>query len=145
GAPTRPTPPPHVPARQTQRQSRRRYATARPSPRGGRWGAPGRAGSLCHYPARPPRPSRRAFLFFLMPRRPPRSTLFPYTTLFRSQSIYRFRLAKPEIFQRYAETWHGSQGKTIPLVENFRSRQGILNFINSFFGMIMRREIGGVE
>src|SRR5215510_11434168 len=26
----------------------------------------------------------RAFLFFLMIRRPPRSTLFPYTTLFRS-------------------------------------------------------------
>src|SRR2546430_5188449 len=28
---------------------------------------------------------RRAFFFFLMIRRPPRSTLFPYTTLFRSQ------------------------------------------------------------
>src|ERR1035438_6548542 len=28
-----------------------------------------------------------AFFFFLMIRRPPRSTLFPYTTLFRSQSI----------------------------------------------------------
>src|SRR5689334_24690021 len=27
------------------------------------------------------------FLFFLMIRRPPRSTLFPYTTLFRSGSI----------------------------------------------------------
>ena len=26
------------------------------------------------------------FLFFLMIRRPPRSTLFPYTTLFRSQN-----------------------------------------------------------
>src|SRR5437764_10824121 len=26
------------------------------------------------------------FLFFLMIRRPPRSTLFPYTTLFRSQA-----------------------------------------------------------
>src|SRR6202035_5913165 len=26
----------------------------------------------------------RVFLFFLMIRRPPRSTLFPYTTLFRS-------------------------------------------------------------
>src|SRR3989442_15089007 len=26
--------------------------------------------------------------FFLMIRRPPRSTLFPYTTLFRSQSVY---------------------------------------------------------
>src|SRR5207302_10180144 len=25
------------------------------------------------------------FFFFLLPRRPPRSTLFPYTTLFRSQ------------------------------------------------------------
>src|SRR5207237_10463539 len=27
-------------------------------------------------------------LFFLMTRRPPRSTLFPYTTLFRSASFY---------------------------------------------------------
>src|SRR5688572_32784277 len=29
------------------------------------------------------------FLFFLMIRRPPRSTLFPYTTLFRSKSSER--------------------------------------------------------
>src|SRR3712207_8974470 len=29
---------------------------------------------------------RRFFFFFLMIRRPPRSTLFPYTTLFRSLS-----------------------------------------------------------
>src|SRR2546423_11784547 len=28
---------------------------------------------------------RNAFFFFLMIRRPPRSTLFPYTTLFRSR------------------------------------------------------------
>src|SRR3712207_8227952 len=28
------------------------------------------------------------FLFFLMIRRPPRSTLFPYTTLFRSTEYY---------------------------------------------------------
>src|SRR2546430_995778 len=28
------------------------------------------------------------FFFFLMIRRPPRSTLFPYTTLFRSQGDY---------------------------------------------------------
>src|SRR2546430_15721344 len=27
------------------------------------------------------------FFFFLMIRRPPRSTLFPYTTLFRSQNL----------------------------------------------------------
>src|SRR3712207_7905418 len=29
--------------------------------------------------------------FFLMIRRPPRSTLFPYTTLFRSERVARFR------------------------------------------------------
>src|SRR2546423_13778813 len=32
------------------------------------------------------RPVILAFFFFLMIRRPPRSTLFPYTTLFRSDS-----------------------------------------------------------
>src|SRR2546430_17726851 len=31
------------------------------------------------------------FFFFLMIRRPPRSTLFPYTTLFRSRSHSRLR------------------------------------------------------
>src|SRR6202522_4631724 len=29
----------------------------------------------------------RSFFFFLMIRRPPRSTLFPYTTLFRSDGV----------------------------------------------------------
>src|SRR2546426_11440710 len=33
--------------------------------------------------------SRYVFFFFLMIRRPPRSTLFPYTTLFRSLFILR--------------------------------------------------------
>src|SRR5258708_39989148 len=31
---------------------------------------------------------RSFFFFFLMIRRPPRSTLFPYTTLFRSPSLF---------------------------------------------------------
>src|SRR5215203_7271556 len=31
------------------------------------------------------------FFFFLMIRRPPRSTLFPYTTLFRSRRTHRSR------------------------------------------------------
>src|SRR2546421_11259126 len=34
--------------------------------------------------------SRRASFFFLMIRRPPRSTLFPYTTLFRSRWYARY-------------------------------------------------------
>src|SRR6266508_5193396 len=33
------------------------------------------------------------FFFFLMIRRPPRSTLFPYTTLFRSRGARRARLS----------------------------------------------------
>src|SRR5260221_8032897 len=33
------------------------------------------------------------FFFFLMIRRPPRSTLFPYTTLFRSQFFHPGRIA----------------------------------------------------
>src|SRR5689334_24268923 len=37
------------------------------------------------------------FFFFLMIRRPPRSTLFPYTTLFRSQvSAYTIPTDRPE-------------------------------------------------
>src|SRR5438477_4187588 len=37
----------------------------------------------------------RFFIFFLMIRQPPRSTLFPYTTLFRSNySGYRWRLLR---------------------------------------------------
>src|SRR2546430_11699654 len=31
---------------------------------------------------------KQIFFFFLMIRRPPRSTLFPYTTLFRSQVLH---------------------------------------------------------
>ncbi|EEF61599.1 helicase-exonuclease AddAB subunit AddA [Pedosphaera parvula] len=60
------------------------------------------------------------------------------------QSIYRFRLADPHIFQNYIETWRGADGKAIPLVDNFRSREAILNFINSLFEGLMRRDIGSV-
>src|SRR6266853_3821276 len=38
-----------------------------------------------------PRPATLLPLFFLMIRRPPRSTLFPYTTLFRSRNPARDR------------------------------------------------------
>jgi ATP-dependent helicase/nuclease subunit A len=61
------------------------------------------------------------------------------------QSIYRFRLANPRIFQNYADTWTGEIGQTIPLTENFRSREGVLNFVNSLFEWIMRRDAGGID
>jgi ATP-dependent helicase/nuclease subunit A len=61
------------------------------------------------------------------------------------QSIYRFRLADPKIFRDYAQSWRGKNGQTIPLAENFRSREGLLNFVNSVFEPLMREEIGGVR
>src|SRR2546427_6404115 len=39
------------------------------------------------------------FFFFLMIRRPPRSTLFPYTTLFRSRAAHP---AQPSAHEAYA-------------------------------------------
>jgi ATP-dependent helicase/nuclease subunit A len=60
------------------------------------------------------------------------------------QSIYRFRLADPKIFRDYAKNWRGESGKTIPLATNFRSCEGLLNFVNSVFHQILREEIGGV-
>jgi len=60
------------------------------------------------------------------------------------QSIYRFRLADPKIFRDYAAAWQGKSGQTIPLSENFRSREGLLHLVNSIFGPLLRREIGGV-
>src|SRR2546427_3925659 len=41
---------------------------------------------------------RYLFFFFLMIRRPPRSTLFPYTTLFRSRSR--------QLVEDHAEAWN---------------------------------------
>ena len=61
------------------------------------------------------------------------------------QSIYRFRLADPGIFRDYARHWRGPAGQTIPLLENFRSREGLLGLVNSICRLVMRAEIGGVN
>src|SRR2546422_6346350 len=53
------------------------------------------------------------FFFFLMIRRPPRSTLFPYTTLFRSDAIFAVDSLKEAVRSRWrlyaglAATWLG--------------------------------------
>jgi ATP-dependent helicase/nuclease subunit A len=61
------------------------------------------------------------------------------------QSIYRFRLADPAIFSSYEKNWQGAAGQTLSLVENFRSREGLLQFINEFFALLMRPALGGVN
>src|SRR5687768_2991143 len=68
-----------------------RGAAARPA-RPGALRRPGAAaGRRRPARSRPPPVGPLALLFFLMIRRPPRSTLFPYTTLFRSQTAVRDR------------------------------------------------------
>lgn len=61
------------------------------------------------------------------------------------QSIYRFRLADPKIFRAYARDWRGDAGCSLPLSENFRSREGLLNWVNVLFTPLMREEFGGVN
>ncbi|HEU6448789.1 MAG TPA: UvrD-helicase domain-containing protein [Verrucomicrobiae bacterium] len=61
------------------------------------------------------------------------------------QSIYRFRLADPAIFRDYAKSWRGKNGQSISLAENFRSRESLLDFVNSLFTPLMRDEVGGVQ
>src|SRR2546425_5989687 len=51
-----------------------------------------------------------SFFFFLMIRRPPRSTLFPYTTLFRSAAGYGDQAEH----DRYAHPADKSQGGCVP-------------------------------
>src|SRR5260364_225064 len=54
------------------------------------------------------------FFFFLMIRRPPRSTLFPYTTLFRS---HRQRRPSPDRAKRTHIRTEGLPRKTLPDAE----------------------------
>ena len=61
------------------------------------------------------------------------------------QSIYRFRLADPAIFRAYARDWQPPRGRTIPLTDNFRSREGLLVFVNSVFRLIFQKDVGGVD
>src|SRR2546425_13349169 len=57
-----------------------------------------------------------SFFFFLMIRRPPRSTLFPYTTLFRSMllvllvvsiAVVPFVPLEPGPYEKAAQAWLG--------------------------------------
>src|SRR2546430_11800068 len=68
--------------------------------------------------------SRNFFFFFLMIRRPPRSTLFPYTTLFRSVvDPHRPRLAGPEPAARLAASEVLDRNAAARRTERLRSEE----------------------
>lgn len=63
------------------------------------------------------------------------------------QSIYRFRLARPELFMEKYDTYSLEESKTqrIDLHKNFRSRREVLDCTNDIFYKIMTRNLGNVE
>src|SRR5256885_3040790 len=69
--------------------------------------------------------SRPVCFFFLMIRRPPRSTLFPYTTLFRSHvALFNTILINVTAFFRDLEAWQVLGEEIIPrLVDEARSEE----------------------
>src|SRR5256885_6112078 len=63
------------------------------------------------------------FFFFLMIRRPPRSTLFPYTTLFRSWMPERRLVRPPENSQNHrVRTWPKSWHQIVTTARDFFRR-----------------------
>src|SRR3712207_216748 len=61
------------------------------------------------------------FFFFLMIRRPPRSTLFPYTTLFRSRAAVAFdeRIGRPSLLHDPLEV-----GTAVAQVDHLAAGEG---------------------
>ena len=71
------------------------------------------------------------FFFFLMIRRPPRSTLFPYTTLFRSQFAEQLSsLADFFIMDAFAVA-HRAHASTV----------GVGKFLPSAMGLLVQNEV----
>src|ERR1043165_1777327 len=66
------------------------------------------------------------YFFFLMIRRPPRSTLFPYTTFFRSIDIKSVNWAT----ERYHANWDGNQGASSRTLASGASATGDPRMVN---------------
>ncbi len=61
-----------------------------------------------------------AYFFFLMIRRPPRSTLFPYTTLFRSESVKWDAIAETYQMDDLLPLWVAEDRKSTRLNSSHR-------------------------
>ena len=61
------------------------------------------------------------------------------------QSIYRFRMAEPELFLEKTRDFHGAAGERIDLGHNFRSGKAVIDTVNAVFETIMHTSIAGIE
>ena len=61
------------------------------------------------------------------------------------QSIYRFRMAEPELFLEKCRDFHGDAGTRIDLGHNFRSGRAVIDAVNAVFETIMQESIAGID
>lgn len=60
------------------------------------------------------------------------------------QSIYKFRLARPELFLEKYESYRGIPQIRIDLAKNFRSRVQVVEAVNDVFSRLMSPRVGGL-
>ncbi len=61
------------------------------------------------------------------------------------QSIYRFRMAEPELFLEKCRDFHGDAGTRIDLGHNFRSGKAVIDAVNTVFETIMQESIAEID
>src|SRR3712207_9584829 len=81
------------------------------------------------------------FFFFLMIRRPPRSTLFPYTTLFRSPSASSCHIRPGRPTAPFRPTRHAS-GLVLLLIRRFLAVSMFQALAGTATGIIAARSLG---
>src|SRR5256885_6727133 len=84
-------------------------------------------------------PSIFFFFFFLMIRRPPRSTLFPYTTLFRSVRMVH-RLAGQEPFQQLPELGAAARDRVDQLRDRKSTRLNSSHLVISYAVFCLKKK-----
>src|SRR2546430_7958887 len=71
-----------------------------------------------------------------MIRRPPRSTLFPYTTLFRSRGLHRRRVPRPALQRARGESLARDRGEVLVAAARQRDRDRKSTRLNSSHSQI---------
>src|SRR2546423_8945098 len=85
------------------------------------------------------RNSRRSFFFFfLMIRRPPRSTLFPYTTLFRSASFVNHGAIDEQMFFDSNGECLVVYAKIEPFLAEIRATSGMSQYLQHLEQLVLR-------
>src|SRR5262249_59940048 len=73
----------------------------------------------------------RSLCFFLYTRRPPRSTLFPYTTLFRSATAKDISNVVTDAASGVVDIFHGIDKAVADTWNNFNHTRSSISFINT--------------